>query len=251
MAEVVLTLAAQPVDEGGHPSHVEPFVAVLVAAHDDLGPPIREGPAHFQDGAVLAGRVGRVVEHHHVEARCGGRQSVAQPAGLRRVGRVAVRLGAVAVDHEQVHQPHVHVVGTLVARQGEVVEVGAAATVLLTIDSAPVVVTQTGPEAIGRAAFAILPLVVAYELAVVLADVAVDGRGHAMVVVVVAGGDDERRVPTGHQLGHARLVDGVAAVVADDGELEAIGEKGGRDPVARCGLCPHGGKTEQSDAEDQ
>ena len=60
-------------------------------------------------------------------------------------------------------------------------------------------IAKAGPEAVDGTSAAIAALVIAYEGAVKLADVIVDGVGTTFGVVVIAKGDDEIRVPPGDQ----------------------------------------------------
>lgn len=115
-------------------------------------------------------------------------------------------------------QPKVNVIVSLVAGQGEVVQIGAVTSRCAAFNGIPIVIARAGPEAVDRAAAAVLPAVVADERAVVLADVPVDGAGRAVGVVVVSSGNDEVRVPAGHERRDASLIGRVAAIVADDGE---------------------------------
>lgn len=120
------------------------------------------------------------------------------------------------------HQPIVHIVVELIAGESEVVEVGASTAIGVALDGGPVVVAEGGPEAIDRAAYAVITLIVADELAVVLADVVVNGVGRTVGIVVVADGEDEVGVPASDERGNTGFVDGVGAVVADDGEAEGV-----------------------------
>jgi hypothetical protein len=77
--------------------------------------------------------------------------------------------------------------------------------------------------------------IIADELAIIFADVAIDRRRFTLIVVVVAGGDDEVGVPRRHQVGNARLVLAVEPEVADDGELDARVERRAIGPSVRFG----------------
>src|SRR5206468_2916581 len=153
----------------------------------------------------------------------GGQLALEPPALHRRAG-VPVRLGAVgavagavaAVDGEELHRPLGEGVVPLVAGQGEVVQVGrgqrgrAAARL-------PVVVAERRVETVDGRAGAVLAFVVADVVVVILADVGVDRRGLAGLVVVVADGDDRVRGPALHEVGNVALRDAGRSVITDHG----------------------------------
>src|SRR5438046_2082207 len=112
-----------------------------------------------------------MVEINQPEACGRGGQGVFQPVRLRGGGAYPIRLIAVAVDDEELHEPSAkhNVIVALVVGQREIVKIRLVADV-------PVVVSEGGPESVGRAARTITAFVISDETVVVLADILIDCR---------------------------------------------------------------------------
>ena len=140
---------------------------------------------------------------------------------MRLIGLIAIRFMGVAIKSKEGDGAKIQGIIAFIARQREVIKIGASAIRGSTREAAPVVVAQSGPEAVGGAAVAISALVVADEGTVILTDIGINGAGFAIGVVVIADGDDEVGVPMSDEGSDGGFARGVIAIVADDGELDS------------------------------
>lgn len=207
--------AAQPVGDVGQSVRFQSFVKMIMPGQDDIRAPFAERPAHPVCRAVPAGCVRRMMEHNDVERRGGGGQRLPQPDRLLRFDVHAVRLFAVAVQHEKANGSLREFVIPFVLPQVEIFEIETKPA------ACPIVVSGGWEEPSGLRTLSIFSGVVHKIFVVILPDVVVHSI-RLVYLIVVSGGDDEIRVPAFDEVRHVRFRLPRHAVIADDGKDDAI-----------------------------
>ena len=160
-----------------------------------------------------------MVQVDQIPCRGGCRKPILQPGRLNRGTCSSIRFTRIAVNRKEMHRSPGEIVVALVAGQGEIIQIGPR------VGSIPIVIAQSGEEAVRLRARAVSSEVRVNIIVIILTDIRVNGLRGAIRVVIISGGDDEIRVPGFDQVRNLKFGLTGFAEIANDSKADGAGRR--------------------------